>query len=404
MPTNSRKRLAYLSSEYPALSHTFIFREIMELRRNGFFVQTVSVNSTTLVDRFSAIEKEEIINTYYIKKHIFIKTGVNFLISLFTEPLMTAKAFFRSVLLMHSRKGLLKAVGYFFEAVILKNWMKRNKIFHMHVHFGNPAATLALIASTFRKIEYSMSIHGPDVFYDIDQNILAEKIMYAKSVRAISFFCRSQLFRLVSPQMWDKISIVRCGIDTSVFAPQQGVSEKAVPEILCVGRLVPAKGQRVLLEALRLLDLRNIQFHATIAGGGPNQEDLENIAREYQLDHRVIFTGPIGQDAVINLYRQADIFVLASFAEGLPVVLMEAMAMEVASISTYIAGIPELVVDGQNGLLVYPSDIQGLFQKILLLLENTEYRRKLAIMGRKKVEEEYDIQKNSMSAFFEGLI
>jgi glycosyltransferase involved in cell wall biosynthesis len=238
-----------------------------------------------------------------------------------------------------------------------------------------------------------MSVHGPDVFYNIDPLLLAEKVRRAAFVRCISYYCQSQLMRLVPPALWDKLDIVRCGINPEVFSPHRSLGN-GVPEILCVGRLVPAKGQHILLEACNELRKRDVIFHLTYVGDGEDRPSLESLTREFGLTDSVTFTGAVGQHDVHKYYDYADIFVLASFAEGVPVVLMEAMAKEIPSVSTRITGVPELIDDGKDGILVSPSDVQGLADTLQELLSNKVLRRRLGANGRRKIIDKYNLSQN----------
>jgi glycosyltransferase involved in cell wall biosynthesis len=206
---------------------------------------------------------------------------------------------------------------------------------------------------------------------------------------------------LSSSENWCKYDIVRCGVEPSVFSLRRS-PENAVPVILCVGRLVAAKGQAVLLEASGVLMKAGVVHQLRIVGTGPDEQKLRNRVESQGWSH-VTMTGAMGQDGVRNEYVEADLFVLASFAEGVPVVLMEAMACGVPVISTRIAGIPELVEDGKNGILVAPGDVDGLAAAMRLLIESAEMRRLLGAAAREKVAREYDLSRNgeAMAELFE---
>jgi len=303
-----------------------------------------------------------------------------------------------------SRQGsgnILKGLAYFAEAGVLVKWMQENSLDHVHVHFANPAATVAMIGAEYGTVSFSVSVHGPDVFYNVDTALLAEKVIRAKGVRCISHYCRSQLMRLIPHGLWSKLDIVRCGIDGERFAPRPDPCNK-IPEILCVGRLVPAKGQHILLSACGILRKRGLDFHLTFVGDGDDRNSLESLAVELEIPGKVTFTGAVGQDQVASYYDRADLFAIASFAEGVPVVLMEAMAKEIASLSTRITGIPELINHGQNGILTTPSDTCDLADNLQRLLEDRHMRETLGKNGRKQVLEKYDLSANcrEMADFF----
>jgi len=396
------KKVVYLASEYPGISHTFIFREVHALRQQGFHVMTASIRRPGNLEIMTATEKEDAAKTLYIKDSSLIKVAASHLALLLKNP--KRYLFMLRQTISFSRMGprnILKSLAYFAEAGVLIRWMHTHQMTHVHVHFANPAATVAMIAAAYGTISYSLSVHGPDVFYNVDTILLAEKVKRARAVRCISYYCRSQLMRLVSHELWSRFHIVRCGIDPARFSPRPD-PENEIPEILCLGRLVPAKGQHILLESCGVLKQRNIPFHLTYVGGGEDRDSLEALAEDLGIAESVEFTGAVGQDEVHGYYDRADLFVLASFAEGVPVVLMEAMAKEVVSVSTRITGIPELIEDGVDGVLVAPSDVEGLADRLQELISDRDLRQKLGAQGRRKVLEMYDLDRNcrKMADFF----
>jgi colanic acid/amylovoran biosynthesis glycosyltransferase len=389
-------KLCYLASEYPGISHTFIFREIHGLRSLGFQVSTASIRRPANLARMTSAEKQDAAETLYIKESSLVQAAKAHWGLFWRSPwryLGMLAASWR-----YSRRGprnVLKGLAYFAEAGILLHWLQQQEIRHVHVHFANPAATVALIASRYGAIDYSLSVHGPDIFYDVTINLLPDKIKNARFVRCISYYCQSQLMRLVPFDYWSRLAIVRCGVDLDIFQrrPDPG---NAVPEILCVGRLVPAKGQHILVAAVGRLKEGGIPCHVTLVGGGEDQTSLSTLAQRLDITDRVTFTGPVGQDEVHAYYDRADVFVLASFAEGVPVVLMEAMAKEVPCISTQITGIPELIENGVDGLLVTPGNVAELAETLIKLLQDREPRLKLGANGRRKVETKYNLPVNCL--------
>ncbi len=399
-------KLAYLSSEYPGISHTFIFREIKTLRELGFQVLTASIRRPSHIDKMTSEEQKDSEDTVCIKSSSFLQIITSHLSlvgkSLKSYLVMLAKSLSFAAKAPHS---FVKGVGYFIEAGLLLSWMHKNSLRHLHVHFANPAATVAMIASCFGTISFSLSVHGPDIFYNVDTVLLGEKVRCAKRVRCISLYCRSQLMRIIPYNMWEKLDIVRCGVDPDKFLPRSEPDNK-IPEILCVGRLVPAKGQHILLSACGILKERGLRFSLVFVGDGEDRPSLENLAQELGIKDQVIFTGAIGQDQVVPYYNRADIFALVSFAEGVPVVLMESMAKEIPSVSTKITGIPELIDNLENGILITPSDIGGLAGALETLIRDKELRIKLGRQGRNKVIEHYNLSDNCrmMADFFNKLM
>ena len=399
-------KLGYLSSEYPGISHTFIFREIKTLRELGIQVFTASIKKPAHIEKMTSEEKTDAQHTLYIKsssilhiiashKYLIKKSFKSYLAMLAKSALFTLKA-------PHS---VLKGIGYFIEAGILLSWMHKTDLNHVHVHFANPAATVAMIASCFGTISFSISVHGPDIFYNVDTALLAQKVKRAKRIRCISLYCRSQLMRIIPYSMWGKLDIVRCGIDPDKFSPRPE-PDNEIPEILCVGRLVPAKGQHILLSACGLLKKRGIQFSLVFVGDGEDRPSLEHLAQQLGISDQVTFTGAIGQDQVVEYYNRADIFALVSFAEGVPVVLMESMAKQVPCVSTNITGIPELIENSKTGMLLQPSDVEGLAHALETLITDKELRVKLGKQGRTKVIEDYNLSANCrmMADFFKHFL
>jgi colanic acid/amylovoran biosynthesis glycosyltransferase len=198
-----------------------------------------------------------------------------------------------------------------------------------------------------------------------------------------------------APEHWSKMHVVRLGSDPGELLPVPGgKAGRDVPEIICVGRLVPAKGQLVLLQAARILLSAGERFHATLVGDGPDRAHLEAFIRDNNLAGHVTLLGSLNHDRALEQVRSADIFVLASFAEGIPIALMEAMALQVPCISTGVAGIPELISNGKDGVLVPPSSVDQLASALKKLLRNPDSRRRLGEAGRKRVIESYNLPKN----------
>ncbi len=395
MHPRMNKELVYLASEYPAVSHTFVFREIQALRSLGFVIDTASIRKSDRLEVMSQAERSEAENTFYVKAQPWLLI-----------LLAHAQLFFRAphrymAMALHALRYRFRAplrsvaaLGYFVEAGILVYWMLKRRRRHVHVHFANPAATVALIASRSGWVTFSLSVHGPDVFYNVDKNLLEEKFKHAVFVRCISYYCLSQVQRLLPIDQWSKCAIVRCGIDLAQFQPRPSPVANP-PEILCVGRLTPAKGQAVLLHACRLLRVRGRAFHLTLVGDGPDRVMLESLAQELEIADAVHFAGAVGQHEIQAYYDRATVFVLPSFAEGLPVVLMEAMAKGVPCLSTRITGIPELIRHGENGLLVTPADVQGLAVAIEELLREPSTCERFSNEGRATVERDFDLGKNA---------
>lgn len=392
MTNSSSLRIGYLISKYPAVSHTFILREIAAVRQRGIAVEVASINEAGGRQAMTQAEMDEAASTFYVKR----AGAMGALKALAALGLRNPGKLFAGIGLafklgrMEPRRTLL-CMFYLAEAAILAEWMRDRSLNHLHVHFATPAATVALLLKEIAPITFSMMVHGPDEFYDVSSYYLAEKITAARFVVCISFFAQSQLMKLSSGSEWQKFDIARLGVDCSHFAPRPFRASPGVFEILCVGRLVAAKGQRILIEAAEQLARLGRSFQLRFVGDGPDRSELERLVGSKGLSAHVRFEGPVNQDRIREFYRQADLFALASFAEGIPVVLMEAMAMEIPCVSTAINGIPELIRDGVDGLLVAPSDADGLAAALARLMDEPALRESIGKAGRQRVLESYEI-------------
>lgn len=394
---NDHPKLAYLISRYPAVSHTFILREVAELRHLGFVIRTVSINPPDRPEaQLTAAERIEARNTWFVKAQGIPGALAALAATLFNQPLGLGRGLRHAFRLGgYDLKRLALNLAYLVEAAMIGQWMRREQLRHLHVHFATPAASVGLLAKTVFGVGYSFTVHGPDEFYDAPGNALEEKIRGADFIVCISNYARSQVFKLSSQENWSKVEVCRLGVDPERFSPspRQGASEPF--NLLCVGRLVSAKGQHILLEALAELSAVGKHPRLVFVGDGPDRPSLEQYAASLGLKDAVLFAGAINQEEILRYYSQADAFVLASFAEGLPVVLMEAMALELPCVTTRITGTPELIRDGEDGLLVDASDARALALAVERLMDDPALRRRLAASGRERVLADYALSANT---------
>jgi colanic acid/amylovoran biosynthesis glycosyltransferase len=389
------EKLGYLCSEFPALSHTFISREIAVLSREGFDIATASINPPKGVEKMGAEDKAFAASTFVVKAAPKPRIAASLArCALGGGRFAAGLAYALRLARRSGPRDLKKALGYFVEAVLLGEWAARNGIRHIHVHFANPAATVALIATRIAGLEFSMSVHGPDEFYDVERNNLRDKIEAASFIRCISYFCRSQLMRLSPIDQWGKFRIVRCGIFRDEFKPRPAGRGPA-RRLLCVGRLCPSKGQAILVEAAALLRDKGRDFRLILLGGGEDLEAVRSLVAERGLGGLVEVAGPVGHARVKEELAAADLFVLPSFAEGIPVALMEAMAAGIPVISTGITGIPELIEHGVDGILTQPSNVGQLAEAIESFLLGTADADRLAAAAEAKVAAMYDAESNT---------
>ena len=293
-------------------------------------------------------------------------------------------------------RGRLWQLFYLAEAGVVLLHCRRRGIRHVHAEFTTPAADVALLTAHLggQRSSWSFAAHGTDIF-EADSGTLAEKVRRARFVTCASDFGRSQLMALVDEHHWRKIHVVPCGIHVGEFrrrSPGQlGAGERFT--VLAVGRLVAVKGHAVLLDAIAdLRDRDGLPVALEVVGDGPRRAVLEDRARALGVADLVTFHGRVGQDDIRRHYASADAFCLPSFGEGVPVVLMEAMAMEVPVVASRVMGIPELVEDGRSGLLVPPGRSRALADALARLAGSADLRRELGRAGRGRVEAVFSLE------------
>jgi colanic acid/amylovoran biosynthesis glycosyltransferase len=389
----ARRPFAYLVSRYPAYNHTFILREIRTLRARGFDLRVASVSEADRPpERMTDEEREEAAATFCIKS--VGATGALAALgrTIARRPLTLARAVFAaSALAGPDPRRLASYALYCAEAIVFGDWMRREGLDHFHTHFSS---TVGLIAARAFGLRMSMTLHGPAEFDDPAGFHLAEKIAASTFACGISNYGRSQMMLNSSNEHWDRLEVASLGIDPTVFEPRPPRDRPPPFQIVCVGRLAAVKAQHVLVDAIASLVASGRDVRLRLVGDGPDRTSLERAVAEKGLAGRVAFEGWQNQDAVLDIYREADAFALASFAEGVPVVLMEAMAMEIPCVATRITGVPELIRDGVDGLLVAPSDADELARAIARLVDDPALGRELGRAGRRRVLERYDLEKN----------
>lgn len=387
-------KLGYLLSQYPAISHTFFLHEVLGLRARGIDLSTASINAPDRGrEELSATEASEANRTFYVKG-----AGVRRVLATVCKRPGVALRGLRAWASV-PRLGLKERVYWLFylaEAMLVGQWMAEQKIGHLHVHFGGPVASVGMLTAAAWKVPYSLTIHGPEELLNVDAYHLREKVCGASFVVCISDFCKSQLCQLMPPEQWSKFAVVRLGVDpVSMTPPERAAGTQAgTIEILCTGRLVAAKGHRVLLQSVQILRERGAAFHVSLIGGGPERASLEAFVMQHDLGESVSFLSALGHAKTLSYLRKADIFVLASFAEGIPVALMEAMSLGVACVSTNVAGIPELIQSGVDGVLVPPANAEALADALEALIQDAAMRRELGNNARETIIRRYNLPLN----------
>jgi colanic acid/amylovoran biosynthesis glycosyltransferase len=386
-------KIAYICNRYPAVSNTFILQEVAALRDLGVPVETISVRRPRSGDVLARADHDEHARTHYL-----LPPRVGELLRAHLSALLFRPRRYLKTLLLacrlsaHGARARLWQLLYFAEAVMVWHHCRRLDVRHLHAHFAQVASDDALLAAHLGGWSWSFSMHGPPEFYDVRGTRLAVKVERADAVICISDFCRSQLMSLVAEAHWTKLHVVRCGISPKRYArhiPRNGSTGDAT-NVLTVARFAPVKGHAVLLDALEVLTARGFDMTLTWIGDGPERGALEQRARRLRVARRVRMRGAVGQDDIRAEYERADIFCLPSFAEGLPVVLLEAMAMELPVVATGVMGVPELVEHGVSGLLVAPARPDLLADALELLATDPHERASMGAAGRAKVLTDHD--------------
>jgi glycosyltransferase involved in cell wall biosynthesis len=398
-------RIAYLMSHYPAVSHAFVLREVEHLRRARVDVETLSIHRAEPRDVQSDADERAAATTTSV-----LPTTARKLLGAHLEAFLRSPVRYLSTLALALRTGAPGArerlwhLFYFGEAMLLLRHCRRLHIAHLHAHFADSATDVAMLVTRYRRgqraggleCSWSLAVHGSVEFYDVTRYALPAKLKDANFAVAISDFGRSQLMRLAGSDRWPHIHVVRCGVDPSVYVPpEQRSASPTAADILFVGRLLHGKGLALLIEAIADLRRRGLDVTATIVGEGPARQEAERDLERFHLRRSVRLLGAIGQDELRDLYARSDIFCLPSFAEGIPVVAMEAMAMELPVVTTRITGIPELVDDGTNGLLVAPGRVDVLTEALERLVRAPDERRRLGTAAREKVCRDYDVARSA---------
>lgn len=378
-------KVAYLTTAYPEVAHTFIRREIVELERRGNHVLRMALRKGKLVERR---DNEELSKVRFILEQNKLNLVKSVAKVVRKEPFKFVDAL-KTTLEMskQSERGLVRHIAYLVEACDLKATLEDEGVEHVHVHFGTNCATVARLAHKMGGPTYSMTVHGPTEFDAAIGFSLGKKIEDSLFTVAITNYCSAQLRRWVDYDQWDKIKIVHCTVGDHILAEPEPIPE-ASRKLVCVGRLTPQKGQLLLVDAMGRLVKEGVDIHLVLAGDGPMREVLEARVAALGLKDNVTITGWIGEEEVRRHLSESRALVLPSFAEGLPVVIMEAFAAARPVITTSIAGIPELVHPGENGWLCISGDIDDLVRAMRECIEAPISRlNEMGQDGRRRVLE-----------------
>lgn len=384
-------KVMYVLNQYPSPSLTFIRREILELEKTGVEVERVSLRGwdTDLVDD---VDKAELDRTEFVLKQGLPKLLYAFAKTVMLEPRRFARAASLCFKMMRRsyRPKPLHAI-YLLEACFIAMMCRRTKPEFIHSHFGTNSAEVAMLVSVLTSLPFSFTVHGPDEFDAPEFWGFDEKVGRAAFVCAISSYTRSQLMRWTHPRDWDKITVLRCGLDDAYKQMSVDWNYDA-NSLINVGRLNAQKGQGILLAAAARVVKSYPQMRLSIVGDGELRDMLDAEIARLGLEQNVHLLGWFDSASVRQSIANAKGLILPSFAEGLPVVLMEAMASGRPVITTTVGGIPELVRHGKDGWLCPAGSEDALVEAMIELLEAPAQRvEAIGRSARARCLEHHDI-------------
>lgn len=385
--------IAYLCNRYPAVSHSFVRREIAGIEALGHQVLRFTVRpGANLADPADRAEAE--LTTVLIARP-FTRLLVACLSTMLSSPLAFARSFAIAWRAGHKSGRHLRNLAYLIEACLVARLLGKARATHLHAHFGTNPAAVARLVRSLGGPPYSVTVHGPDEYDAPGALDLRGKIADAKFTVGISDFGRSQLMRWSAPKYWDKIKVVRCGVDDSFLSAPVCAPFPSAPILCCVARLSAQKGLPLLLEATAALVRQGTVFRIVIIGEGEDRRVLERFIADAGLNAVVELWGSKSGNEVREALLSSRALVLPSFAEGLPVVIMESFALGRPVVTTAIAGIPELV-DDSCGWVVRPGSVEGLAVAMRdALTASTDRLEAMGLIGRQRVVDEYDSSKNA---------
>ena len=395
---NRTLRVAYIMSRFPKITETFILYEILALEARGVAVDVHPL----LREREESVHPEAARLLQRIRFHSFLSLPILAANAhyIFRRPW----AYFRTLFEVLSEtfgslNFFIGALGIFPKSVRFAYEMERAGVQHVHAHFATHPTVAALIIFRLTGIPFSFTAHGHDLH--VDTRMLAQKLAAARFAVAISDYNRDLMIQECGEWARSKVAVVHCGIDPSVFdATSRSTASDATLKILCVGRFDEVKGHPVLVEACRKLSERGIPFVCDLVGAGPRRSEVEALIERAGLTGRVRTLGPRPRLEVVRLLSECDVFALPSVMaangerEGIPVSLMEAMAMGIPVVSSKLSGIPELVENEVSGILVKPGDATAFSEALEKLAREPSLRAQLGEAGRLKVLRDFDLSRN----------
>jgi len=392
--------IAYLVNKYPAVSHSFIRREIAGIEGAGGTVFRFSVRHSDPELLPEIWDKREYEKTEVILENSWFSLVLRMLLDALASPMQFAHvmrvAFAGSSLLP---SDIVRRIAYIAEASWLTRQLKNRDVKHLHAHFGTNSAMVARLAYKLGGPPYSFTVHGPDEFDRPIELDLRGKISDALFAVAISNFGKGQLMRWANYRDWGKIEVIRCGVDDNFIWNNGSKPTYEKTQFASIARLSGHKGIPLLIQAAAILKDDGYRFTIQLIGGGEMQQQVENMIRDYDLQDHVNLVGWASSMEIVECLLDSKAMVLPSFAEGLPVVIMEALALEVPVIVTAIAGTPELV-NNQCGWLIPSGSVDALAEALKTAMQTPpQTLAKMGKVGRERVVSLHDSMKNGAELF-----
>ncbi|MEM8946048.1 MAG: glycosyltransferase [Planctomycetota bacterium] len=379
-------RVAYLTSAFARPSDTFVRSEVDRLRGMGLDIETFSIRRPEVDANVDANVAKHQGRTDYILETGMLQLFVATIACFFANPLRFSHT---KILAWQTCSPGLRSwclhVVYLMEAAYLAQQIRKRKLDHIHNHIGENSATVAMLAASLADVPYSLTIHGPAIFTAPQRWALGMKLDRAAFTACISHFCRSQCMLHSQPSTWQRLHVVRCAVGEAFLEEPRRLPTNP-PTIVCVGRLCVDKAQRLLVEAAATLAKEGIDFRLKLIGDGPERQAIEAVVRRENLSEVVELAGWQSSEEIKEVLQQATALALPSFAEGLPIVIMEALALQCPVISTNIAAIAELVEAGQSGWLLPPGNVDAIVDALRNAVQASDDElARMGAYGREKV-------------------
>ena len=398
MSGNPPGRIVYVTTHYPSLSQTFVFNEIAGLERLGWEVLPVSLNSVPEADLTRPGFARESARTLYIKAQPKGRILAVLVRALRANPRGFLRTLGRAVGSGGTdAKRILWRVFHFVEAMVVWDHCRTRGVYRLHAHFAGLPSMLGFLAVEFGRLtdpdapwDFSFTVHGGQEIADDRDSYLRAKVKAASSLVVISDFTSGEVKRQIDPTEWDRVQVVRCGIQFDRFRYDPVIELPDPPIVLTVARLSPEKGHLILIDAIDELRRRGERVTAEFIGGGPFADDLQRRIDELGLNDRITLLGSMHTDEVAKRLPTAAVFCLPSFAEGIPVSIMEAMAVGVPVVATKVGGVGELVTDEVSGLLVSPGRVDQLADALHRMLTDRDLRAQVVATAVEAVHGAHD--------------